>query len=77
MNCYDWRIMAHEYEGLETQYLIRDAENEAEHYEEQAEQCLLGIFKGFENAYALALHFAARVSSYQILIERLKLGIQK
>jgi hypothetical protein len=64
--------MTDEYDGVEKQYLIRDAEMASKHYEEQAELCLPGIFDGSGNAYAIARYFAALVDAYQTKIIELK-----
>jgi hypothetical protein len=65
--------MSHEYDGIEKQFLIRDAEMESRHYEEKAERCLARIFDGSWQAYVLALHFSARADAYQSMIKELKL----
>ncbi|MDR2268673.1 MAG: hypothetical protein LBD94_00640 [Rickettsiales bacterium] len=64
--------MTHEYDGLEKQFMIRNAEIESRHYEEQAEKCLRKIFDDSCQAYSIVLLLAARVNAYQTYIEALR-----
>jgi hypothetical protein len=69
--------MMHEYEGIEKEFLIRDAGIEAEHYEKRARLCLPRILDGSAIAYALMLHYAARVGSYHAMIGMLRQEMAK